>query len=588
MFSKALFKQSCKANGLMWGIITFAVCFMLACVMLISGGGNLAEVKNGIQDTIIQSEIESKTKEASIHYYEIGTDGLYHFNEYFKEEFEKSGYTIPTVSGSINILNPEESAKPIADEFQKQLSETILKVANDAGVEAGNRLMDYAKTLSDDEEEIKQIQMIYGFLLNPEKQGSTEREADFVYQETGETEMIEKGENYYRVMNVHVSGDISGTTVDITTPEETCGMSIEVKITGNVSGSIFDKQLTISGTYEFAKDNDDYLLQYCRSTLGIVVAYGVTNEDTVNNLVQSLAEYGMTREKYDSYGYTYPVVKTIADRARESYISQLDVELSRLSEQDRNDPEKVEEAKKKVSGDVYNGFLEALPDEVAEALRETGSMDLYNLVVGSIYYKMAGLLLPIIYVIMCANSLIAGQVDSGSMAYVLSTSTKRKQVTFTQATYLVLSLLAMTLCTTIVSMICLKIVKTDDIKMSYLQLGLLNLGSFVTLFAISGFCFMTSCIFNRSKKAMAIGGGLSMFFLVATMLGLFGSPVLPSLVRLDALNNFNYVSLITLFDVISISEGTNAYIWKFVILVAFGVVCYFIGDYRFKTKDLPL
>ena len=42
MFSKALFKQSCKANGLMWGIITFAVCFMLACVMVISGSGNIS------------------------------------------------------------------------------------------------------------------------------------------------------------------------------------------------------------------------------------------------------------------------------------------------------------------------------------------------------------------------------------------------------------------------------------------------------------------------------------------------------------------------------------------------------------------
>ena len=45
MFSKALFKQSCKANGTMWAIITFAVCFMLSCVMLISGSGNLGETK---------------------------------------------------------------------------------------------------------------------------------------------------------------------------------------------------------------------------------------------------------------------------------------------------------------------------------------------------------------------------------------------------------------------------------------------------------------------------------------------------------------------------------------------------------------
>ncbi len=53
LFSKALFKQSCKANKVMWSIIAFAVCFVLACVMLISGGGKISRVKNGIQDTII-------------------------------------------------------------------------------------------------------------------------------------------------------------------------------------------------------------------------------------------------------------------------------------------------------------------------------------------------------------------------------------------------------------------------------------------------------------------------------------------------------------------------------------------------------
>ena len=579
MFSKALFKQSCKANGIMWSIITFAVCFMLACVMLISGGGNLAEVKNGIQDTIIQGEIESKTKEASIHYYDAGADGLFRFNEYFKEEFQNSDFTVPEVTG--NIAN----AEAIGKQFEEELAEKINAAANAAGLKAGDRMMEYAKTQSADAKEVEQLQMIYGFLLNPEKNGSTEREADFVYKETGETEMIDNGENYYHVMNVHVTGEILGKKIDTITPNEDCGMTLNVHLTAKVQTLI---NLHITGTYEFAKDNQDYLLYHCRNTLGIVVAYGVTNEKAVTELVESLEEYGMTREKYDSYGYTYPVVRTIADRARESYISQLKVCIAQLPVADQTNPIKIAEVKKKVAGDVFHGFLEALPDEVAEALRETGSMDLYNLVVGSIYFKMAGLLLPIIYVIMCANSLIAGQVDSGSMAYILSTSTKRKQVTFTQAIYLVLSIFLMTLCTTIVSMVCLSIVKTEDISMSYGQLLLLNLGSFVTLFAISGLCFMTSCIFNRSKRAMAIGGGLSMFFLVSTMLGLFGSPVLPSLIRLDALNNFNYVSLITLFDVVSISEGTFDYIWKFIILVIIGVACYIIGDMRFKKKDLPL
>lgn len=87
---------------------------------------------------------------------------------------------------------------------------------------------------------------------------------------------------------------------------------------------------------------------------------------------------------------------------------------------------------------------------------------------------------------------------------------------------------------------------------------------------------------------MAIGGGLSIFALVAAMLGLFGSPVIPSVVRLNALNYFNYATIISLFDVISIMEGSNAFIGKFLILTALGIIGYVIGSLKFIEKDLPL
>ena len=87
---------------------------------------------------------------------------------------------------------------------------------------------------------------------------------------------------------------------------------------------------------------------------------------------------------------------------------------------------------------------------------------------------------------------------------------------------------------------------------------------------------------------MALGGGLNMFFLVATMLGLFGSPVLPSIIRMEALNAFNYVSIISLFDVVSILDGTTTFIWKWAILLAVGIICYIVGSLKFEKKDLPL
>ena len=90
MFSKSLFKQSCKANGMMWLIITVAVCFMLSCVMLISGGGGISQTKNAIQDTIIEEELTSSVQDKALTYYEIGNAALAHFDETFTAEYTKA------------------------------------------------------------------------------------------------------------------------------------------------------------------------------------------------------------------------------------------------------------------------------------------------------------------------------------------------------------------------------------------------------------------------------------------------------------------------------------------------------------------
>ena len=188
---------------------------------------------------------------------------------------------------------------------------------------------------------------------------------------------------------------------------------------------------------------------------------------------------------------------------------------------------------------------------------------------------------------MAANNLISGQVDSGSMAYVLSTSTKRKTVVFTQALYLIGSLLVMFLLTTATGCVCLAIIDTE-VDLTYGKLILLNVGAFLVLFALSGLNFFTSCYFDRSKRSMAIGGGLSIFALVAAMLGLFGSQVIPKVVRLDALNYFNYTTIISMFDVVSIMDGTVTFIWKFAILAALGIIGIIAGSVKFIKKDLPL
>lgn len=59
------------------------------------------------------------------------------------------------------------------------------------------------------------------------------------------------------------------------------------------------------------------------------------------------------------------------------------------------------------------------------------------------FYKLISVILGIVYVVFTANNLVVNEVDSGSMAYTLSTPIKRSSVIFTKSLYLILSVILM-------------------------------------------------------------------------------------------------------------------------------------------------
>ena len=101
MFSKSLFKQSCKANGFMWIVITVAVCFMLSCVMLIAGNGDLGETKVAVEDAVVNGEVTSETEGRAVSFYEISNTGLTVFDTAFKQAYEN---TNPTTSEELQAI----------------------------------------------------------------------------------------------------------------------------------------------------------------------------------------------------------------------------------------------------------------------------------------------------------------------------------------------------------------------------------------------------------------------------------------------------------------------------------------------------
>ena len=559
MFSKALFKQSIKANGIMWLIITFAICFMLCCVMLISGTSTISEMKSSVSDTIIKQVIESNIKKNEIQMYNMGYNGEAKFDEYFVLEFNN------TITN--NLENPtflaRVGAKMAAGATQEEAINLVVQeemegiytnAINDLTTYISDSSLALAKKntnnndLTKDSKEYKEIyEQYYGTVMATINPGH-------------------KADNVYTSNNEQVPADYDVLSL--------------------VKHTLVTKDID-----EYLESNEriEYRSSRAVNSTSILVSANITGDDSIDRMLNVLKDYGITYEKYQEFNYTYDNVKKMCVKTAKVYITEYNDEIERLDKtltvEERN--AKINEINEQIILDIAGTLLDKLPSEVSSAIEEIGRMDLYALIVGSIFFKIAGLLLPIIYMIMVTNNLIVGQVDSGSMAYILSTSTKRREVTFTQSVFMVLSLLLMFICTAITSFICFAIVDVET-DLTYGKLALINLGAFLVLFSMSGINFFTSCIFDRQKRSMAIGGGLSIFFLVATMLGLFGSKVIPSVVRITALDNFNYVSIISLFNVVNILDGKTGFIPGLIVLFVIGLAGYIAGSIIFKKKDLPL
>lgn len=225
--------------------------------------------------------------------------------------------------------------------------------------------------------------------------------------------------------------------------------------------------------------------------------------------------------------------------------------------------------------------------DMVEKMSEMDPASMMN----QMYYTAMGLLPIFILIVILANSLIADQVDRGSMAYVLSTPTKRSAVAITQMVFLI-----------VVPFLMLSVVCATRIGTSFMFYDEVNVAGMIALFAgmyvlveaVCGLCYMGSCLFSQSRKSMAFGGGLAVWFFLASMIGLFGSQNMVNTgMGVEELSIFNKLTLVGLYDVDSLATiGTASvdftFAWKLLLLAGIAVACYAYGAVRFSKKDLPL
>lgn len=259
---------------------------------------------------------------------------------------------------------------------------------------------------------------------------------------------------------------------------------------------------------------------------------------------------------------------------------------------------------------VLLGFLEQMGFSLSR-IQTLSQIDL-NAIMNDLIYKIAGVLLPMIYIMIVANKLIASQVSDGSMAYILSTPTNRKKVLRTQYLFLIASLVAMYLIITIGALVSEGIANAilrsnygdeavNPLAYRLIRTILYCFGSMMAIFGLSGICFGASAYCNKSNKSIAVGGGVSILCFISCILGLFGNKVFVAVgIGVQSMNIFNFLTLFSLIDTENINAfckalngmtgGSMNFIWllELGILFIIGIGGAIFGSIHFVRKDLPL
>ncbi|WP_051592834.1 hypothetical protein [Thomasclavelia saccharogumia] len=219
------------------------------------------------------------------------------------------------------------------------------------------------------------------------------------------------------------------------------------------------------------------------------------------------------------------------------------------------------------------------------------SMEMTRPLLFTIFYGMMTTILPGIYVLITSNKLLASQVDSGSMAYILSTPIKRSTVVITQVFYMIVSLFLMFAITTIAHVIVNNIDPLNLSTLAYVQYSgelttqmiiQINLSAFMVAIALAGVCFLFSGSFNRSKYCFGLSGVFVGESVLVNMLAMFGT------LGVQALEDMKYLTICSLYDYTSILISNSDWILKMGIAGVVGVIGFILGSIIYTKKDLPL
>lgn len=226
-------------------------------------------------------------------------------------------------------------------------------------------------------------------------------------------------------------------------------------------------------------------------------------------------------------------------------------------------------------GSVLTELSKSMP-EIMAMMGMDGANTTLEGFLASYLYGFIMLLIPMLFSAVTANSLVARKVDSGSMANLLSAPVSCLRIVLTQMAVQLSGITLMVACATGIGLTTSEVCFPGELHIG--RFLLMNAGTLALQWFIGGICFLSSCIFNDSKKSLAVGVGIPLFSYVLQMIGNF-SP---------ELEGFRYASFFTLFDQQGVSGGDQGALPGMFILLGGAILCYITAAVVFTKKDIPV
>lgn len=165
----------------------------------------------------------------------------------------------------------------------------------------------------------------------------------------------------------------------------------------------------------------------------------------------------------------------------------------------------------------YAAMYEMLPEQMISAFGFSTTAVTLTGFVASWLYGFILTVFPLVYSIIISSRLVSKTVDDGSIVCLLATPNKRENLIFTKLKFATVSLFFMHLVTFVVVLIACEVMFPDLLEVK--QFIILNITVTMLNICALSICFFCSCLFNDNKKAVSVGSGITIGFVLLNMLG---------------------------------------------------------------------